>query len=116
MQPIERSGTAWRAGMVTELEAPDIDEVQRQMSDLPWNRWRPERDLSRAGNTVGSIWCAMMYFAAMNSADKPIRQNVRLPSRVARHVKSLVKSNKSSANRVILELIAVGLASRGQQK
>lgn len=52
----------------------------------------------------------------MSSVEKPIRQSVSLPPRVARRVKSLVKTNKSSANRVIVELIEAGLEAREHEK
>lgn len=57
-----------------------------------------------------------MYGAAMSNIDKPVRQSVSLPARVARRVKSLVKTNKSSANRIIVELIEAGLEAREQER
>ena len=52
----------------------------------------------------------------MSNIDKPVRQSVSLPTRVARRVKSLVKTNNSSANRVIVELIEAGLKAREQER
>jgi len=52
----------------------------------------------------------------MSNVDKPVRQSVSLPTRVARRVKSLVKTNNSSANRVIVELIEAGLKAREQER
>ena len=52
----------------------------------------------------------MVYNAAMRNAEKkPLRQSVSLPDKVARRVKALARSRKSSANRVLVELIETGL-------
>ena len=52
----------------------------------------------------------------MPIADKPVRQSVSLPARVARRVKSLAQTSKTSANRVIVDLIESGLDTREQEK
>jgi predicted transcriptional regulator len=52
----------------------------------------------------------------VSNVDKTVRQSVSLPARVARRVKSLVKTNNSSANRVIVELIEAGLEAREQER
>ncbi len=52
----------------------------------------------------------------MPATDKPIRQSVSLPARVARRVKSLVKTSNASANRIIVELIESGLEAREQER
>ena len=52
----------------------------------------------------------------MPTIDKPIRQSVSLPARVARRVKSLVKTSNASANRIIVELIESGLEAREQER
>lgn len=52
----------------------------------------------------------------MPVTDKPVRQSVSLPARVARRVKSLAQSSKTSANRVIVELIESGLEAQEQEK
>jgi hypothetical protein len=57
-----------------------------------------------------------MYLVTMSKLDKPIRQSVSLPARVARRVKSLVKTNNSSANRIIVDLIEAGLEAREQER
>ena len=48
--------------------------------------------------------------------DKPVRQSVSLPARVARRVKTLAKSSSTSANRVIVDLIESGIEAREQEK
>jgi predicted DNA-binding protein len=52
----------------------------------------------------------------MKTAEKPVRQSVSLPPRVARRVKSLAKTSRTSANRVLVELIEAGLDAREREK
>ena len=52
----------------------------------------------------------------MSVADKPVRQSVSLPARVARRVRSLAHTSNTSANRVIVDLIESGLDVREQEK
>ncbi|MGH9363010.1 MAG: hypothetical protein ACRD2T_13940 [Thermoanaerobaculia bacterium] len=52
----------------------------------------------------------------MSSVEKPIRQSVSLPAGVARRVKSLAKSNRTSANRVLVALIESGLEAREAER
>jgi hypothetical protein len=47
----------------------------------------------------------MVNPAAMPIEDRTVRQSVSLPSRVARRVKSLAKTSKASANRIIVDFI-----------
>ncbi len=51
-----------------------------------------------------------------STSEKTLRQSVSLPATVARRVKSLAKSNRTSANRVLVELIEAGLETRDQEK
>ena len=48
--------------------------------------------------------------------EKPARQTVSLPQRVAREVRSLAKKRNTSANRVLVDLIESGLEARAQEK
>jgi hypothetical protein len=48
--------------------------------------------------------------------EKGVRQSVTLPARVARRVKSLAKTNGTSANRIIVELIESGIEARQQER
>ncbi len=48
--------------------------------------------------------------------EKSIRQSISLPSRVARKVKALAKSRRTSTNRVIVELVEAGLESKEDEK
>ncbi len=52
----------------------------------------------------------------MSTVEKPARQSVSLPPSVARRVKSLAKSSRTSANRILVELIESGLEVREQEK
>lgn len=52
----------------------------------------------------------------MPSAEKTVRQSVSLPAGVARQVKSLATTTRTSANRVIVELIESGLEAKVREK
>ena len=52
----------------------------------------------------------------MTAAEKPIRQSVSLPARLARRVRSLAKNRKTSTNRVLVELIETGIESKEAEK
>jgi predicted DNA-binding protein len=52
----------------------------------------------------------------MATLDKPLRQSVSLPPRVARRVKALAKTKKTSANRVVVDLIEAGLEAQEREK
>jgi hypothetical protein len=52
----------------------------------------------------------------MATVERPVRQSVTLPSGVARRVKSLAKSSRTSANRILVDLIQSGLEAREQER
>jgi len=52
----------------------------------------------------------------MPNLEKPIRQSVSLPPRVARRVKALARTQKTSANRVVVNLIEAGLEAQEREK
>jgi len=52
----------------------------------------------------------------MSVADRSVRQSVSLPARVARRVKSLAQTSKTSTSRVIVDLIETGLETREQER
>ena len=52
----------------------------------------------------------------MPSIEKPVRQSVSLPARLARRVQTLAKNRKTSTNRVLVELIETGIESKKAQK
>jgi len=52
----------------------------------------------------------------MANTKKAVRQSVSIPARVAKRVKALAKSEKTSASRVLVDLIERGLASKEAEK
>jgi len=52
----------------------------------------------------------------MATLEKPVRQSVSLPPRIARRVKALARTKKTSANRVVVGLIEAGLEAREREK
>ena len=58
----------------------------------------------------------MVYLDVMPTSEKLIRQSVSLPLRVARRVRVLAKFKKTSANRVVVDLIEAGLEAQEREK
>ena len=52
----------------------------------------------------------------MPTTEKSVRQSVTLPSRVARRVRSLAKSRRTSASRVLVDLVESGLDAADREK
>ena len=52
----------------------------------------------------------------MDVLGKPVRQSVSLPPELARRVKALAKTRKTSANRVVVDLIEAGLEAQEHEK
>lgn len=52
----------------------------------------------------------------MAHLEKPTRQSVSLPPSIARHVKALARTKKTSANRVVVDLIEAGLEAKEKEK
>jgi hypothetical protein len=52
----------------------------------------------------------------MATSEKVVRQSVSLPARLARRVRSLAEKSKTSANRVLVELIETGIESKEAEK
>jgi len=52
----------------------------------------------------------------MSVIEKPVRQSVSLPARLARRVRTLAKNHKTSTNRVLVELIETGIESKESEK
>ena len=48
--------------------------------------------------------------------EKPLRQSVNLPPRVARRVKALAQSRRESASRVIADLVESGLDAHDRER
>ena len=58
----------------------------------------------------------MVYSDSMLIAGKTVRQSVNLPASVARRVKSLAKTSRRSASRIIVDLIESGIQAREWEK
>ena len=52
----------------------------------------------------------------MGVTKKSVRQSVSLPARLATRVKSLAKSQRKSANRVLVDLVESGLKAKEREK
>jgi predicted DNA-binding protein len=52
----------------------------------------------------------------MATTGKSMRQSVSLPAPIAKRVKTLAKNQKTSTNRVLVELIETGLESKEAEK
>jgi predicted DNA-binding protein len=52
----------------------------------------------------------------MSTLERPVRQSVSLPPGIAHRVKSLAKSSRTSANRILVELIESGLEAKEQER
>ena len=66
----------------------------------------------------GAKWCVLVYSEGMGTTSKSLRQSVSLPARLAKRVRSLAKSQRTSANRVLVNLIETGMEAkeRGRQR
>jgi hypothetical protein len=58
----------------------------------------------------------MVYITTMPQMEKVVRQSVSIPERIARRVRGLAKTQKTSANRVLVDLIQAGLESKEAEK
>lgn len=52
----------------------------------------------------------------MKVAEKPVRQSVSLPPKLAKQVGSMAKSRKLSKNRILLELIENGIDAKARKQ
>jgi hypothetical protein len=57
-----------------------------------------------------------VYSRIMRTTVKTVRRSVSLPLRVARQVRALAHTTKTSASRVIADLIEAGLDAREKEK
>jgi|SRR5579862_8921486 len=78
----------------------------------------PRADLSTLKHDLGhdARWCKVVYDDGMASTEKVVRQSVSIPRRIANRVRSLAKTQKKSANRVLIDLIEAGLESKDSQR
>jgi len=61
----------------------------------------------------GAEWCKIRSIA---KSEKAVRQSVSLPQRTAKRVHAIAKTRKTSANRVLVDLIEAGLQSKESEK
>ena len=61
----------------------------------------------------GAFWCKLQHMA---TGDKAVRQSVTVPRRVAERVRAIAKRQRTSANRVLAELIEAGLDAKEAEK
>jgi hypothetical protein len=52
----------------------------------------------------------------MATTEKPVRQSVSLPARTARRVRTLARTRKTSASRVLVDLIESGLEAKDRER
>jgi hypothetical protein len=52
----------------------------------------------------------------MTRLERPIRQSISLPHRIAKHVHAIAKTRKTSANRVVVDLIEAGIQAKEAEK
>ena len=52
----------------------------------------------------------------MAETDRTIRQSVSIPAGIAKRVRTLAKTRKTSANRVLVDLIETGLQSKEAER
>ena len=65
----------------------------------------------------GTCITILVYYGAMRTSNKVVRQTVGLPADTARQVRSLAKQRRLSANRIIVELVEEGMeAQKRKQK
>jgi hypothetical protein len=61
----------------------------------------------------GALWCKLKQMA---NTEKSVRQSISLPMRIARNVRVIAKTRRTSINRVLVDLIEAGLQSREGEK
>jgi len=62
---------------------------------------------------TGAQWCSMTDMADI---ERSVRQSVSIPTGIAKRVRALAKTRKTSANRVLVDLIEAGLKSKETEK
>ena len=61
----------------------------------------------------GAQWCRLK---SMATTQKSVRQSVSLPAPVAKRVRTLAKTQKTSTSRMLVKLIETGLESKEAEK
>ena len=55
-------------------------------------------------------------WSTMERTERAVRQSVSLPVRLAKRVRAIAKARRTSANRVLVDLIETGLEAKGAEK
>jgi hypothetical protein len=76
--------------------------------DAALHKWRASAGCGLFGRTQ-ERYTVLVHNGVMKVAEKPVRQSVSLPPRLAKQVGSMAKSRKLSKNRMLLELIENGI-------
>jgi hypothetical protein len=63
---------------------------------------------------AGAQWCNIARHMA--EMERAVRQSVSIPTGIAKRVRALAKTRKTSANRVLVDLIEAGLQSKEAEK
>ena len=58
----------------------------------------------------------LVHNGAMRTANKTIRQSISLPATVAARIRSMAKTRRLSANRLLLELIEDGIEAQARKQ
>jgi hypothetical protein len=86
---------------------------------VPWVAlalWVNDPKRQRRRRSRGADWCIMVYAVAMPETERTVRQSVSIPAGIAKRVRTLAKTRKTSANRVLVDLIEAGLQSKESEK
>ena len=62
---------------------------------------------------LGACWCNLRN---MSTSARSVRQSVSLPSSIARRVQAIAKRRRTSANRVLVDLIESGLEAKERER
>ena len=58
----------------------------------------------------------LVHTGAMGASERVVRQSVSLPANVAKQVRSLAKSRRLSANRMLVELVEEGIEAEKRKQ
>lgn len=75
-----------------------------------------DRTIFRDRSGFGSLWCTLVYNRCMAKSEKSVRQSISLPSGLARRLRVMAKTRKTSTTRVAVELIEAGLEAREAER
>src|ERR1043166_4758697 len=65
---------------------------------------------------VDSPFCTIMVYDVYMAASKQVRRSVTLPPQVDRQIETIARHRRLSGNRVLVELVELGLEARNQKE